>query len=68
MLPQLIDGLDETAGGDAIHANRERRKKKMNENKNKVGTAPLELKEGMQVLLQGVNSKLWNIEGVIQSV
>ena len=67
-LPQLTDGLDENAGGDAIQANRERRKMKKNENKNKVDTNPIWLKEGMQVLLQGVNTNLWNIEGVIHSV
>ena len=68
LLSQLTDGYDETAGGDAIHAIREKRKSEKNKNKNEVDTSPLELKEGMHVLLQGVNSKLWNIEGVIQSV
>ena len=47
IIPQLTDGFDDTAGGDAIHANREKRKIKKNYNKNKVDTSPLELKEGM---------------------
>ena len=64
-LPQLTDRLDESVGGGAIQANRERRKRKKNENKNKVDTAPVELKEGMHVLLQGAKSKLWNIKGII---
>ena len=28
----------------------------------------MELKVGMQVLLQGVNNKLWNIEGVVKEI
>ena len=31
-------------------------------------TAPVELKIGMNVLLQGVNSKLWNIQGVVKEI
>ena len=41
---------------------------KRNENKNIFDTNPIELKPGLQVLLQGVKCKLWNIEGEIVEV
>ena len=54
LLHQLSDRYDETARGGALHANREKKMKKKNENKNSVDTNPLEVKVGMHVLLQGV--------------
>ena len=47
---------------------REKRKRKRNEEKKRLDTSPVELKVGMEVLLQGVNNKLWNIEGVVKEV
>ena len=67
-LPQLQDGLDEGAGRDSIQAARDKRKRKKNEDKKRLDTTPIELTVGMEVLLQGVKSKLWNIEGVVKEI
>ena len=67
-LPQLADGIDEQEGGAVIQANKQQKKRKRNEDKKKLDTVPLELKEGMEVLLQGIKTKLWNIEGVVKQV
>ena len=67
-LPQLQENLDEGAGRDAIQATRDKRKKKKNEDRKRLDTTPVELKVGMEVLLQGVNSKLWNIQGVVKEI
>ena len=52
-LPQLEDDLDERVGRDTIQANKERRKRKKNEEKRRLNTSPVELKVGMNVILQG---------------
>ena len=53
-----------------LHTTRkwEKRKKKKNEDRKRLDTTPVELKIGMDILLQGVNSKLWNIQGVVKEI
>ena len=36
--------------------------------KKRLDTTPVELKIGMNVLLQGMNSKLWDIKGVVKEI
>ena len=67
-LPQLQDDLDEGAGRDSIQASRDKRKRKKNKDKKRLDTTPIELTVGMEVLLQGVKSKLWNIQGVVTEI
>ena len=67
-LPQLQDNLDERAGRDSIQANKDKRKRRKNEEKKRLNTTPVELKPGMNMILQGAISKLWNIKGQVVSI
>ena len=51
-----------------LQVDKETKKRNKNENKNRVDTKSLELRQGMNVLLQGVKSRLWNIEGIVKKI
>ena len=64
-LPELDDGRDESEGGRAVLEWKDEQKRKKNENLKKFDTSHLKLNPSLQVLLQGIKSIFWNIEGKI---